>query len=85
MIIVCHIIDTTHIRKYLQELKKYESEIKDNIYYGSVHIITNHDDEDNEDREDNTSEDAVSLNSSNDTMYDYSSLDTYSLIENEDD
>jgi len=78
MLIVCHIIDTTHIRKYLLELKTYENEIKDNIYYGSVHIINNDD-------EDNASEDVASLNSSIDTMYDYSSLDTYSLMENEDD
>jgi len=82
MFIVYHIIDTVHIRKYLQELKKYESDIKDNIYYGSIHIVTN-DDNTEEDMEDNASEDGVSLNSSNDTMYDYSSLDTYSLIENE--
>ena len=72
MIIVSRVIDITHIKNYLLELKEYEHNIKDNIYYGSIHITNN----ENEDNDDN--DDMVSLSSSNETMYDYSTLDTFS-------
>ena len=77
MIIVNYIIDFTHINKYLLEMAKYEHDIKDNIYYGSMY--SNSDSTEEENSEDSN---VISLNSSDDTMYDSSTLDTYNFLEN---
>lgn len=64
--------DILDVLKYIDEIKEYDKEIADEIYYGSLHdsIYDNYIDEQNDSNDLNSS--------SNDTQYDEFSFGNYS-------